>query len=274
MNEDDIYKVYSLAVNKSGFAGDSTMPDKFIRETELSSLLKIIYNFLETNKAEELNFLEVGCGNGYIMARLLCEIPGLNLLGTDVNKDMISLAKSRNLDNGTFIVADCRDLQLNINKQFDFIYAIRCLINLVSVQDQEKALRSIESSLKPDGYVVLMEAFMDGHNKYNMVRELFGLSTYPNAPQNLYLEFSKVDQIFKSVGLEYLQLTNLSDITHHLSSHYLSSRVLNDALLKGNKPYFNNKNSNVIRGLSELIENQTIGFSPLQVHIWKKPNII
>lgn len=271
MNEKEIYEVYSKAVNDSGFSGDSTMPDRFIRETEFSSLLKIIYKYMGHSKFEESKILEIGCGNGYIASRLLCEIPRLNLLGTDVNKEMISLAKSRNLNQSEFIVADCRELQSVVKKQFDLIYSIRCLINLVSWQDQEAALKNIEISLKPGGYIVLLEAFIDGHEKYNEMRKLFDLPHYPFAPQNLYLELSNVDLAFKSVGLEYLQMEDLSDITHHLSSHYLSSRVLNDAFGPNDKPYLNNKNSNLIRGLSELISNRSSGFSPLQVHIWKKP---
>jgi trans-aconitate 2-methyltransferase len=103
-----------------------------------------VLSLLEFRGAEHV--LDVGCGNGRITVELARRVPQGSVVGVDASAQMIALAQqpSGNPVNLQFMQADARDLPFH--QQFDFVVSLNALH---WVPDQERALRSIHSTMKP-----------------------------------------------------------------------------------------------------------------------------
>lgn len=91
------------------------------REWQIRSRsVKRIINYLE-NKKRPLAILEIGCGNGWLSAKL-STIKDSTIIGTDINKTEIDQAKRlfANKSNVKFKVGDIREIDFK-NKKFDII---------------------------------------------------------------------------------------------------------------------------------------------------------
>ena len=56
---------------------------------------------------------------------------------------------------------------------------------------------------------------------------------------------------------------------HHLSSHYLATRVWQPLLHNDQNHYMNHRNDAIGQAVSKILP-RTEDFSPLQIHIWKR----
>lgn len=94
--------------------------------------------------------LDVGCGVGKITAEVAALVPGGSVLGVDPSWDMISFASNvyrpEVFANLRFEVADARCLPYE--GEFDLVISFNALH---WVNEQEAALRSMRTTLKPDG---------------------------------------------------------------------------------------------------------------------------
>ncbi|HEY4047145.1 MAG TPA: class I SAM-dependent methyltransferase, partial [Acidobacteriaceae bacterium] len=94
--------------------------------------------------------LDIGCGNGKVTAEIAARVPQGSVLGVDSSSDMIAFASSH-FDatirpNLRFEVADAR--RLPFREEFDLIVSFNALH---WIPEQEQALRSIHSAMKPLG---------------------------------------------------------------------------------------------------------------------------
>jgi trans-aconitate 2-methyltransferase len=97
--------------------------------------------------------LDVGCGNGNITAEIAARVPRGAVVGVDPSRDMIDFGSSRFaaiLPNLRFEVADVR--RLPFQEEFDLVVSFNALH---WVPEQDAALRSIRSVMKPDGLAQL-----------------------------------------------------------------------------------------------------------------------
>lgn len=94
--------------------------------------------------------LDIGCGNGKVTAEIAARVPQGSVLGVDSSRDMIAFASSHFdptvWSNLGFEVADAR--RLPFREEFDLIVSFNALHWL---PEQEQALRSIHSAMKPRG---------------------------------------------------------------------------------------------------------------------------
>jgi trans-aconitate 2-methyltransferase len=94
--------------------------------------------------------LDVGCGNGKVTAEIASRVPEGGVVGVDSSADMIASARHQfgpdAQPNLRFEVADAR--QLPFRHEFDLVVSFNALH---WVQEQEQALRSIRSALRPAG---------------------------------------------------------------------------------------------------------------------------
>ncbi len=94
--------------------------------------------------------LDLGCGSGKITAEIARRVPKGDVIGVDSSSDMIAFA-SKNLDpasqpNLHYETADIR--RLTFCEEFDLIVSFNALH---WIPEQEEALRSIRSAMKPGG---------------------------------------------------------------------------------------------------------------------------
>lgn len=98
--------------------------------------------------------LDVGCGQGKISAEIAARVPKGAVLGVDPSQEMIAFAQTHFgppvRPNLSFEVADAR--QLPFKEEFDLVVSFNALH---WIPEQDAALRSICSTMKPDALAQL-----------------------------------------------------------------------------------------------------------------------
>jgi SAM-dependent methyltransferase len=273
IGQPDIDNHYTDISNKVGTNWSSTMLDREIREKEIDNLISLILQFKSASESFSLRVLDVGCGNGYVAARLQCEFPFLIIDGIDSNAGMVDCANSRLLPNTKFYHASAA--QLNSIKvlpnSYDLVFSTRCFINIIDADERYDSIKTAATYLKSGGFLALMEGFEGGQIPYNLLRNALGYETIPPAWHNIYLDPVRLIKALTD-GFDYLDETQMAGIglnQHFLSNRYLAMRVLLP-LFKNDPDFFNNnRNDPTGLALSYLLP-KTSNFSPLQFHLWKK----
>lgn len=118
----------------------------FIAYRDLPELFKELY------KDGHDRALDFGCGTGF-SSNLLYEA-GFNVLGVDVNENMLSQAINR-YPNIEFIKM-VHDQAFDDGKQFDLILCAFVLLEIPSLDGMIKLLKNLNSYLKNDGHLVIV----------------------------------------------------------------------------------------------------------------------
>jgi len=95
------------------------------------------------------SLLEVGCGNGYVLAALAATRPHLRVAGSDLSDAGLRHARAR-LPHATFVRADVRTLPFDA--EFDVAGAFDVLEH---VAEDEAALAAIHRALRPGGGLIV-----------------------------------------------------------------------------------------------------------------------
>lgn len=215
MNKNEVNAHYKLQAKKFGTSGRSTINDQNVRDLEIKCLL----NYLPHNG----HVLEVGGGNGYTAKEIVAN-NDIDLKVIDFCEDQIKAAKEQLLPRKIdFEVGDVLNLQFTDNT-FDAVYTERCLINLTSWEDQKQAISEIHRALKTGGLFIMMEAFTDGLDVMNNVRNEFGLNSIPQPSYDIFFEKAK---LFEFVNGKFAILQD----DNFLSTYYFGSRILYPLLL-------------------------------------------
>jgi ubiquinone/menaquinone biosynthesis C-methylase UbiE len=266
-NDQVIKEHYKLQADKHSDSALSTMEDPITRQKEVA----VIRNFfsLPVVRQSAKNVLEIGCGNGYTLNILSGEFPAYSFTGLDFSEDLLKIARGRNLKGVTFKQGDARKLDFE-SESFDVIYTERCIINLLSWEEQQKALNEMHRILKKGGLILFMESFSEGYNNLNKARTELGLSSIPMPHHNLYFE-KEIFEPFVSEQFEIcdpidLGAVNANDVARNfLSSHYFTARVLHPLLTKGDP---NMKNTEFVKFFSFLPPSGC--YSAIEAYILKK----
>lgn len=215
---DDILKLYKEQASCHGAEGTSTIQDMRTRELELSALLRHL--------KDGMRVLEIGCGNGYT-GEMIVRLYALDLHAFDFSQDMIDIAKKRDLSGIRGKLSfTCDDvLELKADGQYDVVMSERCIQNLISWDDQKKALGNIVSWMKPGGAYVMLESFWTGLNNLNEAREEVGLEPIAESWHNHFFVEDDVMALMDSLGCECVEQDKF------LSGYYFGSRVLMPKLL-------------------------------------------
>ncbi len=213
---------YKKEAGKDKLSMHSTMADLNTRRLEIENIVA----FLKDNK----KCLEVGCGNGSASIEI-SKAKKLDLLCVDFSPEMIALAKKQPTlgIKGKIKFQEEDVLKLKYENLFDFIFTERCIINLLSLEDQKKALKNISNALKVGGNLILLEAFNDGLGELNSARKDIGLEPIAPAYHNLYLDKDLVIEYLKGQDLKFVKESNF------LSSYFFGSRVIYPFFAKANK---------------------------------------
>lgn len=209
---------YRKEAEAHGLAPTATMADVTTRALEVATLL----SHLETGD----RCLEVGCGNGAGSLQI-ARTKKLSMTCIDFSTDLINLAMQQPKDGvkGSLEFRQQDVLELD-ESGFDVVFTERCIINLLTWDDQMEALRRMGKALKKGGRLLLLEAWKDGLAELNRARQELGLPPIPPAYHNLHLEKEAVTEFLGGEGFE------LKEEDNFLSSYYFGSRVLYPALAR------------------------------------------
>lgn len=214
-----VKKHYKKEAKEHGQALTSAMADVNTRRLEIVNLL----SYLKDGE----KCLEVGCGNGSGSIEISKE-KKIDLTGIDFSRELISLAQKQPIKGikGKIKFLEQDILKLGIENKFDCVFTERCIINLLSWDDQKKALRNMTRALKKGGRLILLEACRDGLEELNRARQEIGLRIIPPAYHNLHLDKRLVVEYLATEKLKFVEENNF------LSTHYFGSRVLYPALAR------------------------------------------
>ena len=106
------------------------------------------------NMKEKQNCLEIGCGDGAVSKHIFKKY-NLNVTGTDVDPEMVRLAKKNigNIPNIRFLGASVTNLPFQDNN-YDIVLSFQVLHHISNWLD---ALKEIKRVLKPKGYLVYFD---------------------------------------------------------------------------------------------------------------------
>jgi trans-aconitate 2-methyltransferase len=125
----------------------------YVRQSGLqAAMAEEVLGLLELKGAERV--LDIGCGDGRITVEIAARLPRGSAVGVDRSHDMIAFATSHvaatSRSNIRFQVADARSLPFH--EEFDLVVSFNALHWL---PEQDEALRSIRSAMKPEGVAQL-----------------------------------------------------------------------------------------------------------------------
>lgn len=229
-----IKKHYQSEAKKYGKSFRSTMDDDVVRERETQMILEVCRYLSRTGKT--LKILDLGCGNGYTLSMLSRKFPKHRYTGIDYTKEMVDICKQRKMKNCLVLQGDARNLAFSDNS-FDFVYTQRCLINILNIKEQYKALNEIYRILRHGGFYLFIECFTDGLKNNNKARQECGLPPFAARFHNLYFDKK---QFLKAVKNKFRVLPDKMELSNgyvfhqnFLSSHYFVARVLHPLITKG-----------------------------------------
>lgn len=260
ISTDEVIKEhYKVQAAKHKDSALSTMEDPITRQKEVAIIQSFFKLPAVRNNCKEV--LEIGCGNAYTLNILTPLFDNYNFTGLDFSEDLLTIARSRNLPGVKFEQGDARNLQFN-DESFDVIYTERCIINLMSWEEQQMALEQIHRVLRKGGYLLFMESFTEGYNNLNKARNELGLDSIPMPHHNLYFE----KELFEPFVSKRFEIIEENEIPRNfLSSHYFTARVLHPLLTKGD-PFM--KNTEFVKFFSFLPPSGC--YSPIEAYILKK----
>lgn len=266
-NDEVIKEHYRIQAAKHSDSALSTMEDPITRQKEVA-LIQNFFN-LPVIQRKCRDVLEIGCGNGYTLNRLAPGFTHYKFCGLDFSEDLLKIAKDRHLQDVTFEQGDARKLRFD-DESFDVIYTERCIINLLTWEEQQQALNEMHRVLRKDGYVLFIESFSEGYNNLNKARNELGLDSIPMPHHNLYFEKDQfepfVSRNFEIMDPMELGAESVNDVPRNfLSSHYFTARVLHPLLTKGD-PFM--KNTELVKFFSFLPPSGC--YSAIEAYILKK----
>jgi len=218
-----IFENWSNVANEFGEEPSATIRDLYLRELNT----KFVIEYLNDSDF----IIDVGCGNGFATSDYADH--SKNAVGVDYVPEFIESAwKLHKKDNLEFMVGNILNLE-NIRKrfgQFDNVIAERTLINLVSWEDQQTALKELDSLLKINGLLILTEVTLQGHKSIDDLRLKYGLPIIEKHWNNCYID--------EDLLLSYL--ANSYDLVkrYNFGFYTLISKVIYPASIYPEEPKF------------------------------------
>jgi len=234
--DERILEHYRQEATEHDLRPTSTMRDETTREFEIRSILGSLGYLAQRGPMDRL--LEIGCGNGHLLALIRDRHPETQLVGMDFSPEMVQLARTRDIPACEVDEGDVRALTYP-DDTFDVVVSERCLINILDAGAQATALEEVARVVRPGGHLVVIEAFTDGLDHLNRARGELGLPSIPMTHHNLWFDkgwfLEKTGTTFDVVTPENGDV----DLppTNFLSTHFFMSRVLYPAVTRADLAY-------------------------------------
>lgn len=170
---------------------------------DVSLYSEYLDGFLKLFEPGKRNILDVGCGPGNISNYLLKARDNLKILGVDISKNMVSLARSNNPD-AEFMVLDGRDI-IQLDKKFDAVIAAFFLPYL-SKKEALIFLNNCCRILKGNGALFL--STMEAAN------EKSGFEGSESATEKLYINYHESGYLVEALKENKMKFIE----THHIDN--------------------------------------------------------
>jgi SAM-dependent methyltransferase len=267
--DDVILEHYAREAREHGLDRSSTMLDRVVRDRETQLIVQFAAGALERLQARQparrrLSVCDVGCGNGHTLAVLRRHLPEQRFTGFEFTPNLRELAKARfaGTANVSIHPGDIRRLT-GYDERFNVVICQRVLINLLHRRDQDTARRHLTRLLRPGGFLLSIEAYVEPLENLNAARAEFGLTPLKMAHHNLYLRAGFFDRERSLEPVPDMVTPNF------LSSHFFIARLLHPVALGPNRPFM--RNSHFVRFLSASLDGRAIGdYSPIKSRAFVK----
>ncbi len=231
-----------------------SMNDRYVATLETEMLARHIH--------PEDSVLDLGCGDGSGTTGYRSYVK--RYVGLERSWKMLSEFHSKS-PKQELARGDLRSLPFSpeAGQGFSVIVTQRALINLPDAESQEEVLQQLPGLLRPDGKLLLCEAFRDGAENINKLREHLGYDAIPARWHNVHLEKSLTKRVLSP------ELTLV--VEEDLSTYFFLTRVVNQALngpgpIDWDRP-FNKIAFDIARsGLGPQMK----GFSHISLEVWEK----
>ena len=231
----------------------TSMNDTFVATLETEMLSRYI--------GAEDTVLDLGCGDGTGSQgyRKLCP----HYTGIDRSMKMLNTFAGREAGQ-KLVRSDLRDLPLSPkNRSFSVVITQRSLINLPDAESQEIVLEQLPHYLQPGGRLLLCEAFRDGAENINALREEFGFAKIPPRWHNVHLERALTQRVLGS------QLTLVAE--EDLSLYFFLTRVIKQIINGAVQLDWNDPFNKMAFDLSRSANAPKFrGFSHISLQVWQK----
>jgi len=194
-------------------------------ETRYGSLFRRLHHHVLSERLQGLNasnhVLEVACGTGHTTELLSRQ--GFQLTATDLTPQMMSQARERLLDTGSFVRADAFRLPFP-NDTFDAVVSTRFL-HLFPCTEQRSLLHEMHRVLKPEGRLIV--DFDNFTSRWIMAAPyfLYNLFRYRrSAPYAVYNRIRSTERVLRDVGFENVRTDGIGG-THLVLSAWISSAL-------------------------------------------------
>ncbi len=224
--QERIEAYYREQAARDGLDAACTMPDEIVRAKELGAIRAHLDRVLAGASAPRI--LEIGCGNGLLLAELRGRYPGARLQGVDYVPEMVALARSRQLPGVEIGRGDVTGLGF-ADGSFDVVVSERVIINLLDREHQARAFAEVARVLAPGGHFLCIEAFAEPLRRLNEARAELALPEIPMPPVNRWFEDSDFEA-FIAGRFETVEPPGLPPPTF-LSTHYFVTRVLHELVM-------------------------------------------
>ena len=218
MLDNFIYEYWKAKAEKEGGSPEASWGDLQMMELEISSIRGYI--------KEGFRILDAGCGNGYSTRRLLRKDSVNSLTAFDFVPEMVANAKRRfragNFRSLCFNIyqADIREIPEDDNT-YDLSYTIRVLINLPKWSEQKRGIDELIRVTRPNGTIILSEAFWGSLQKLNALRIIAGLETLVEHDFNRFVKESLLENYLLERGLRW-------EVNHFSALYYLGTRFIRE----------------------------------------------
>lgn len=172
---------------------------------------------IKTNKT----ILELGCGNGVLLKRILKKKKIKSYLGTDFVKELIDNCKLKfNSKNIKFKTLDMTLINKTIfPEKYDYIITKRAIQNILNHKLQLNVIDNAGYFLKKNGLMILVESSANAQKNINDLRKEYKLSKIIPPFHNLFFDDHKVKK-YKFKNVKLVKIENFS------SNFYFISRVI------------------------------------------------
>lgn len=177
--------------------------ERYWDERESMGDFEIKWKSLKTNipTGNDIEFLDFGCGKGFLLSEILKVNPDLKITGADVSKTAIAYAKKAIPSARFTVIEDGHKLPFK-NNSFDFILAADVLEH---VYDTDMVFTELVRILKPGGKIFISVPY-HGMLK-NLAISFFGFDFYfdPKQPHIRFYTKKNLFKIVKEKGLDIIK---------------------------------------------------------------------
>jgi len=215
MNNQNISKIYENLFRLESKKGSYPIHKKLNLpgHEDIYSWISSEYDFAKGAKV-----LDAGCGVGY-GSLLLASEHDIEIEGISLSESEISQAK-KNITNKSIkskVSFNVRSFDDVKESNYDIVIAVESLKHSLNLS---KTLRALKKSLKPNGYIIIVEDFYHREN-------------YNNSARKYIRDWSLVDAFRESDYLDVLDAAKVNwfDLTKHMPSKYKFNLKMKLALL-------------------------------------------